>query len=176
MKNKVSHMFEELLSFKTIVFRICLGFSRNLLEAEDLTQDVYLKAYVNLDSLRDPGVKKEWLFRIARNTCLDHVKKQARNPLALRDNHKEDNPVFHPPDHRTPESLALRDEEQAQVKAAIARLPRKQREVFVLKEYGDLSYREIAATLDIREGTVMSRLNRARQAVVKAVKQKVYHD
>jgi RNA polymerase sigma-70 factor (ECF subfamily) len=156
-------MFEELLSFKKIVFRICLGFSRNPWEAEDLTQEVYLKAYLKLDSLRDPGVKKEWLFRIARNTCLDHLKKQNRNPLAFQ----ETNPGDDPPDPRTPETQALQDEEQARLKAAISSLPRKQREVFVLKEYASLSYKEIAATLDVREGTVMSRLNRARQAIVR---------
>jgi RNA polymerase sigma-70 factor (ECF subfamily) len=53
------------------------------------------------------------------------------------------------------------------LKRVIHKLPKKQRDVFVLKEYGDLSYREIAKTLKIELGTVMSRLNRARQAVKK---------
>jgi len=56
------------------------------------------------------------------------------------------------------------------LKGAIQKLPKKQRDVFVLKEYGDLSYQEIAETLNIELGTVMSRLNRARQAIKEQIK------
>lgn len=64
----------------------------------------------------------------------------------------------------------IRHEQLRLLKEAIQKLPKKQRDVFVMKEYGDLSYEEIAETLDIKLGTVMSRLNRARQAIKEQIK------
>jgi len=163
-------MFEELMAYKQTVFRICLGFCRDPWDAEELTQEVYLKAYVKWDTLKDPGRKREWLFRVARNTCLDHVKQQRRKraygtvtPLG---------PGVDAVDDRanTPESQVTRTGELEQLKQVIARLPEKLKEVLVMKEYAGLSYREIALSLGIKEGTVMSRLNRARQRVIKKMR------
>jgi RNA polymerase sigma-70 factor (ECF subfamily) len=70
-----SMLFEEMMTYREDVFRICLGFSRNPFDAEDLSQDVYLKAYKNIDKIHTPYAIKEWLFRVARTTCLDHHKK-----------------------------------------------------------------------------------------------------
>jgi len=155
-----ARLFNELLTYKDTVFFICLGFSKNPHDAEDLTQDVYLKAYLKFGSLRNQSRRKEWLYRIARNTCLDHIRKIAGSPCSQLE--PGDNPV----DINTPESLAVYWEDFERMKTAIQQLPRKQRDVFVLKEYADLSYQEIAVTLGIRIGTVMSRLNRARQGVI----------
>lgn len=159
-------LFQELLVYKHTVFRICLGFSKNPWEAEDLAQDTYLKAHLKLPSLKNPDVKKEWLFRIARNTCLDHVKKNNRWSRQLFQLQPEDEPV----DRTTPESLADHDEQLKLLKTTIRQLPEKQREIFILKEYAHLSYQEIAASLGIKEGTVMSRLNRARRAVIEKMR------
>ena len=73
-------------------------------------------------------------------------------------------------DPQTPESEMIHKEQLRLLKGAIQKLPRKQQHVFVLKEYGDLSYQEIAKTLKIELGTVMSRLNRARQAIKEQIK------
>lgn len=148
------------MAFKENVFRICLGFCRNAADAEDLTQDVYLKAYRNLESLKDPDLKKPWLYRIARNTCLDHHRSQearrGRELSAADDGIARENP----------EAETERDEQVGRLKEAVNSLPKRQKEVFVLREYGHLSYEEIARTAGIRIGTVMSRLNRARRAVL----------
>ena len=69
-------------------------------------------------------------------------------------------------DWHTPESQAGREEEIGIVRKAVARLPQPQRDVLVMREYAGLSYQEIAQALRISPGTVMSRLNRARQAVL----------
>jgi RNA polymerase sigma-70 factor (ECF subfamily) len=163
-----ARLFNELLTYKDTVFRICLGFSKNSHDAEDLTQEIYLKAYLKLGSLRNQSRKKEWLYRIARNTCLDHIRKTSGSPCSQLE------PGDHPVDRNTPESLAIYREEFELMKAAIHNLPGKQREVFVLKEYGNLSYREIAVTLGIRKGTVMSRLSRARQAVIDQTRREIH--
>ena len=152
-------LFNGLLFQQKKIFLICLGFTRNSADAEDLTQEVYLKAYTRIDTLKEARFSNVWLYRITRNTCLDFLKKQ--RPLPLEENELEGARV----ETATPESDALFRDQIASLKGIIQDLPRRQREAYVLKEYGDLSYREIADVLKIREGTVMSRLNRARQAV-----------
>ena len=157
-------LFEELMAYQKKVFLICLGFSRNASDAQDLAQEVYLKAYRNFKTLTKPALAKFWLFRIARNTCLNfHKKHRLDRASALETMHKNKDP-------RTPESEMIHKEQLSSLKLAIQNLPKKQRDVFVMKEYGDLSYEEIAETLNIKLGTVMSRLNRARQAIKKRIK------
>lgn len=152
---------EEIMTYQEDVFRVCLGFSRNPLEAEDLSQDVYLKALRSIGTVRNPSALRVWLLRIARNTCLDHQKKKRLFRLFQRSVTPDDvteNPVELERTHA--------GERLAKLKEAVRRLPGKQKEVFILREYGHLSYADLAQTLGIKKGTVMSRLNRARRAVL----------
>lgn len=161
-------VFEDMLAYQDNVFRICLGLSRNISDAEDLAQDVYLKAYEKLETLKNPGLSKEWLFRIAKNTCLDHQKKRRLRRLFFlrwREESQERN---------TPESAAAKNEQLKNFKKAVRALPKKLRIVFVMREYGHLSYVQIASTLGIKEGTVMSRLNRARLKVTEALEEAMH--
>ena len=158
--------YEGLSGHREDIFRICLGFSRNVADAEDLCQDVFLKAILRRDDLRDPGGARIWLLRIARTTCLDRIRRDRRRPtvsLEVLSDPAAAAIAVPPPADPGP---ALR-----RIKEAVGRLPRKQREVFVLREYGGLSYEEIGRTLEIKAGTVMSRLNRARRAVAAEAKE-----
>ena len=154
-----TELFEELLAFQKKVFLICLGYSRNASDAQDLAQDVYFKAYKNIHTLTDLSLAKFWLFRIARNTCLNFQKK---NRLDRKSAAEITQRIKNP---QTPEAEMIHHEQLLEIKKAIRRLPKRLRDVFVLREYGDLSYQEIAETLKIELGTVMSRLNRARTSV-----------
>jgi RNA polymerase sigma-70 factor (ECF subfamily) len=159
-----TRVFEELMAFQKEVFLICLGFSRNASDAQDLTQEVYLKAYKNIHTLTELSLAKFWLFRIARNTCLNFCKKHRLDRISAYEI------VGQNVDHQNPEFKLIHREHLSALKLAIQNLPKKQRDVFVMKEYGDLSYEEIAETLQIKQGTVMSRLNRARQAIKGKIK------
>ncbi|MEN6310828.1 MAG: RNA polymerase sigma factor [Acidobacteriota bacterium] len=163
-------LFEDMMACKEDVFRICLGFSRNASDAEDLSQDVYLKAYQSLGRIHTPYAVREWLFRVARTTCLDHRRRAAVRGLFLRRPAGPDEGL----ERITPERSAEAGEQLKALKDAVARLPVKLREVFILREYGHLSYQETARTLGIKEGTVMSRLNRARRAVMDRMKENVH--
>ncbi len=160
-----SRTFEELLALKETVFRICLGYAKNYPDAEDLTQEVYLRAYQSLDGLSNRGSGREWLFAITRNACVDHRRKDRLGRLL---------PFFYErgfnlrPD---PVPAVERDERVQALKEAVRNLPEKLRAVFVLHTYGGLSYREIARSLKIKEGTVMSRLNRARAGLERKMKE-----
>ena len=126
--------------------------------AEDAAQEAFVKAWTRLSDFtpRDGSGLKAWLCRIAINTALDALRRQKHTvgtPLmgeALQD----DNPG--------PEAAALRAEQVSEVQQAVLALPEASRAVLVLREYEGLSYRQIAGTLDIPLGTVMSRLNYAR--------------
>lgn len=150
------------MEYKNTIFRICLGFTKNFSDAEDLTHDIFLKAYLKLGTLKNPDKKKEWLLIIARNTCLDSIRKSRRRSKTISVISKYQNQV----EIETPESLTDFKEQLKILKTTISQLPVKQQEIFILKEYAHLSYQEIASTLGIKEGTVMSRLNRARQLII----------
>ncbi|MGQ9673430.1 MAG: RNA polymerase sigma factor [Candidatus Aminicenantales bacterium] len=146
------------------IFRFCLGFSKNPGEAEELMQETYLRAWRKLASLQNPNHSREWLFKIARNTCLNHLRKRRMEKLLALKLKPQIS------DENSPEHQTLHKEEQQIFKTAVNRLPKKQRDVFILKEYSELSYQEIAKTLGIKEGTVMSRLSRARAAVIQRLR------
>lgn len=160
-------LFEELMVFREDIFYICLGFARNRLDAEELAQDVYLKAITKMETLRNAQLAKVWLFRICRNTCLDYAKRMRIKNLFEKPSESYLSEL------NTPESQIVHRQQLKSVKESIGHLPKKWREVFLLREYGDLSYQEIANILGIKKGTVMSRLNRARKAIVDMVKVRI---
>ncbi|MDH4197595.1 MAG: sigma-70 family RNA polymerase sigma factor [Candidatus Aminicenantes bacterium] len=156
-------LFARLAAYREDVFRLCLGFSRNAAVAEDLCHDVFLKAFARAPSLREPAGIRIWLLRIARTTCLDHHRRLRLLPTVPTDSARDS-----ASEGPGPEGLSEVNEERARLKAAIQALPRKHREILVLREYGGLSYEDLARILHLRPGTVMSRLNRARKAVTAA--------
>jgi len=163
MKNLESELFNSLLAHRDCIFLICLGFTRNHADAEEMVQEVFLKALRKISSLKNRSLAKVWLSRIARNTCLDFLKRKKTISIFYKTSLQPDN------SRNNPETPLFNHDLQKQLTRAINSLSGKYRKVFILKEYGDLSYQEIAGTLNIKSGTVMSRLNRARQMVLKHV-------
>jgi RNA polymerase sigma-70 factor (ECF subfamily) len=157
---------DDLLPYREEVFLLCLGFSRNPAVAEDLCQDAYLKAWRELDSLRRPEAAKYWLFRLARNLCRDHHR---RKRIVSFDRLDPEAGLAVAASDCGPDDF---EDRLARLKSSIEALPWKLREAFVLRIYARLSYEDVARTLRIKEGTVMSRLHRARAAVVRAMKEK----
>ena len=131
--------------------------------AEDLVQETYLKALRGFDSFQ-PGTNfRAWIFRILRNTFLSSRSTLDRR-LTVESNSEEDVPVL-PATSTTPESLLIEGSQQNAVRKAIEQLPVTFREVLLLCDVEDASYREISEILSIPVGTVMSRLARARKAI-----------
>lgn len=164
MRKAEPEHINELLDYSDKVFRICLGFSRNPWDAEELMQEIYLKALRKFGSLKNMDRKREWLFRIARNTCLNHCRRERLYRILLT------KIADHFIDHNSPEWRMIQSEEFQAFKNSIRKLHYKLREVLILQEYGCLSYSEIADILGIKEGTVKSRLNRARLSVLAKIK------
>jgi len=144
--------------------------TRNREEAEDLVQETYVKALKGFSSF-EPGTNfKAWIFRILRNTFLTSRTglKAATVPLDL-----QDNDAALPVENETPETILIDRTSERIMQEAIAELPVPFREILLLCEVEEMSYQDIAATLAIPIGTVMSRLSRARRALRSTVKEKL---
>jgi RNA polymerase sigma-70 factor, ECF subfamily len=135
-----------------VVYRLC----GDAALAEDMAQEAFLRAWVNLPSFRPGSPLRNWLYRIAVNAALDVLRRRSEESL-------EDERVEMVRDQAPdPESAVIAREQTAFLQEAMGSLPEAARSVLVLREYGELSYQEIASVLDIPIGTVMSRLNYAR--------------
>ena len=128
-------------------------------DAEDLVQETYARALKGFDSFAAGTDLRAWMYRILRNTFLT-----SRSGLAAKRTTLLEDDIEEPVSAElTPELLLLRQEGRATVLGALAVLPVDSREVLLLFEMEEMSYREIAGVLDVPMGTVMSRLARARK-------------
>lgn len=131
----------------------------NASEADDIAQEVFVRVYQNIRKFR-PGKARfsTWLFQIARNAAIDQLRKRARRqeqPMA--------NIAPAAPEAREVEAHEIGE----RIAAAVAELPEDQRTAFVLAEYHDMSYADIADIMDCSEKSVESRLYRAKQLLRK---------
>ena len=147
-------------------FNYARWLTRNDADAEDVVQDACVRAMRFFSSLRDDDARP-WLFAIVRNTWYSNVSR--------RTSAKEPRPSVRPepdqPDHALdPEERLLQQHTVALVRAALEQLPVDFREVIVLREFEGLSYKDIAVVVRVPIGTVMSRLARARERLMAALK------
>lgn len=141
-------------------YNLARWITRNDQDAEDVVQDSFIKAAGALDRTTVVDAKA-WLLRIVRNTALTHLgRKSSLQAVPLDDASAVRDPA---PD---PERRYEQDSRRERLLAAIERLPQEFRETLILRDLENLSYKEIAATLDIPMGTVMSRLSRARRMLL----------
>lgn len=134
-------------------------------DADDVLQDSLLRAFRGFDALRGSDVKA-WLLTIVRNCHLTALKQRHRRSLVpLPEEHDAEDGHVLVADTPDPESESLRAEQARTLEQLMGHLPDEYREVLILREIEDLSYREIAAVTQVPIGTVMSRLARARAAL-----------
>lgn len=145
------------------VFALLRHYVRNPVELEDLAQETFLKAFRRLDGFEGQASFYTWIYRIAVNTALDHLKRKSRSPVASTDD-PETLADAERPDARicAPHAALEREEIARATQAALERLPEIFRTVLVLREFEEMAYQDIADLLGISIGTVESRLFRAR--------------
>ena len=140
-------------------------------EAEDLTQETFLKVHSELSKLRDPGQFKFWLYRIARNEVYQRLRKSQKRPEVSIDN--EAIPYFEflrDESHRTdPEDRVLAEELNGVVAGALEELKPKYRDVFVLAVFEKMRYEDIAAVVGRSLLSVKTDIYRARLTVKEAI-------
>ena len=155
----------KLSRFETVVlvhldaaYNLARWITRDSAGADDAVQEACLRAFRFFDSLQGPS-PKAWLMAIVRNACLDWLKDQrARGADEAYDEAVHTERVV-----ESAESTVARASDARWLHEGLARLPREQREVIVLRELEELSYKEISAIVGVPIGTVMSRLSRGRE-------------
>jgi len=148
--------------YKLAIYKFCLKMLGDSHAAKDTTQCTFLKVYERHEQLEQTDRFRHWLFAIARNECVSHLRKEkVFSPLP--DDIAETNPGSSIPS-------VERECEAALVNDAIIKLDPDLREVIILREYQNLSYREIGEIVGIPEKTVKSRIYRARRMLYEILK------
>ncbi len=159
---------EKLLRFETTVllhldaaYNLARWLTQDEFGAEDAVQDASLRALRFFDSQRGPN-PKAWFMAIVRNASLDWLNERGRHGIVEEYDDEAHGGAGEPAAPEGPEHAAIRRADARDLHACIAALPVDFREVIVLRELEELSYKEISAIVDVPIGTVMSRLARAR--------------
>jgi RNA polymerase sigma-70 factor (ECF subfamily) len=164
--------WEELVRLHTRrVYSVCFRFTGTATEAQDLTQEVFLRVFRTLKSFRSgEGSFAVWLNRLTRNLLIDHYRRtrQDRNTDSLEDQlpRVEESTAL---TSRTDGMLAGREASEL-LQGALAKLSPELRETVILRDVEELEYREIAQVLNVPEGTVKSRLNRGRAELARILR------
>jgi RNA polymerase sigma-70 factor (ECF subfamily) len=168
----MSEFEEQALVHLDRVFQFAVRLARNRTEAEDLVQETYLRAFRHFDQF-NPGTNcRAWLFAILRNTFLNRVKRRGREVSGLEEGdleRMEADLVGGPSAIESPEEELLRQVVDADLVTALDGLPLIFREVVLLADVDECSYKEIAQVCGVPIGTVMSRLSRGRRLLRRAL-------
>jgi RNA polymerase sigma-70 factor (ECF subfamily) len=169
--------FEELVArYTEPLFKVALRFFNDYDEANDILQQVLVKVYTGLPKVNRELSVRPWIFKIARNVCLDTLKHKRRHPATRftemeavitdwQEQIEGDSPL--------PEEVMARQETQKIVRAAIASLPIRYREVVALRSGSDLTFAEIGEALGMPENTVKTYFHRAKQLLRKKLQDEV---
>ncbi|MCF8200117.1 MAG: sigma-70 family RNA polymerase sigma factor [Sulfuritalea sp.] len=153
--------------FQDRVFGFILRMNNSRDEAMDLTQETFMKAYQALPTWRPDARFSTWLFQIARNATLDILRRRQLVEFVPLDAGQPEGEALDPPDDAPlPEEHLSGRQRIALLEQSLHELPVEQREILLLRELENMSYADIAVTLNIEAGTVKSRLARARTAVL----------
>ncbi len=160
--------FGELVKrYKGKVFSLAYGITRDRAAADDLAQEVFIKAYFALPKFKFQSEFGTWLYRISVNHIKDYLRKnKARHLEVPLEELSEKAVATTDPSH---EEVWTAEKRRALVQAALARLPEKHRIILILRDIQGLSYEEISRILALSAGTVDSRLHRARKKLRKKI-------
>ena len=157
-----ANAFEELvLKYEKTVYNLALRMVGDRDDASDMTQEAFIKAYGSLSSFRGDSKFSVWIYRITTNVCLDFLRLRHLRLTVSDDD--EDAQLDIPDPKADPEQQLIKKISMQSVEEGLKTLPDKQRQILVMRELGGMSYAEIGAALSLEEGTVKSRIFRARK-------------
>lgn len=154
--------------YQQMVFRTCMGFVHDKDDADDLTQEVFIKAYQSFPKFKMESAFSTWLYRISVNASLNKIRKTSGRSFFHRlgsvfSGEDKNDPLFSASDMEDPENILIRQEHFHWLQKALDSLPGKQRTAIILSKYDDLPQKEIAEIMDITEGAVEALLQRAKK-------------
>jgi len=154
--------------YRTPIYNLCYRMTRNPEDARDLGQEIFIKVFSLLERYDEEYAFSSWLFRIATNHCIDHLRRNRLRFLSLeRDGgYDEEEAEIQIPDPGPPPDVKLQRREAVErLEEVIAELPPHYRVITLLRHDQELSYEEIAEVLDLPLGTVKARIHRARNMI-----------
>ena len=172
------HAYREILKrYRAPLYNLLFRMVRDKMETEDLVQEAFIKAFGSLATFNDEYAFSTWLYKIAINNCIDHLRKKRLKTFSLDkpidssdgDIKREIPDLTYQPDH-----TLLSKEKDKLIADAIQNLPEKYRISIVLRHNEDKSYEEISQILKIPLGTVKARIFRAREMLKKQLKHKLF--
>jgi len=169
--------YESLLKrYKDLVYSVMYKMVRNPQEAEDLTQEAFMKAFNALASFNEEFAFSTWLMKIATNNCIDLLRRRKLKTMSIDEpvQYKDEKVKIELPDREaTPEKKILTSERAQIINEAIESLPPRYKHVIVLRHKEEKSYEEIADILNLPLGTVKARIFRAREMLNQKLKDKL---
>ena len=171
--------FEHLVStYESYVYNLAYNVFNNVLDAQDVTQEIFVKIYVNIGSFKFNSKFKTWIYKVAINTCLTELKKKKSRLFERADRETIDDENHEFPDvkGKTPEEEIIEQEMRNEIREIVKNLPIKYRLPVILRDFEGLTYEEIGEALGIKIDLVKVRINRGRlkikEKVLKIMKQK----
>ncbi len=168
-KNLYSILVEK---YQDQIFRTSMGYVHCEDDANDLTQETFIKAYQKLDKFKFEAAFSTWIYRIAINISLNHLRKKKGNLFDRIESALDSmtsKPQIQISDHTNPEDILITNEHTEFISKAIESLSDKQKTAFVFSKYEELPQKEIAAIMQITEGAVESLLQRAKTNLQKKI-------
>ena len=169
IKNGDPTAFKQLFEqYQGYVYNICHRMSGNRVEAEDTTQDVFIKIFHAIGKFRGEAKLSSWIYRVAVNTCLKKERRKRLNNLISLEFLFQDKESFQPMSlEETPDQQMEISETENIVQQAIQQLPARQKTALILHRYENLSYTAIAHVMEISLSAVESLLHRAKENLTK---------
>jgi len=161
-----------IMKYQQRIVHVITGFVHDPVEALDVAQEAYIKAYRALPNFRGDSAFYTWLYRIAINTAKNYLTARSRRPPAMDVDAMDATNYYDAPELKefeTPESKLVSDELQEVIHQSIEDLPEDTATAIKLRELDGMSYEEIAQVMDCPIGTVRSRIFRAREAIDKQI-------
>ncbi|HDY84920.1 hypothetical protein LCGC14_1039360 [marine sediment metagenome] len=161
-----------ILKYQQRIVHVITGFVHDPVEALDVAQEAFIKAYRAIPNFRGDSAFYTWLYRIAINTAKNYLTARARRPPAMDVDALDATNYYDAPELKefeTPESNLISNELEQTIQQAIQDLPEDTATAIRLREFEGMSYEEIAQVMDCPIGTVRSRIFRAREAIEKQI-------
>lgn len=173
IKNGDERAFEQLLSaYEKKVYNMAYRTCQNPQDAMDITQEVFLRVFRSIKGFKEESSFSTWLYRIATNLCIDFARRSAKNnaiSLTVYDEDGAGTEMEIADSTYTPEVYLEKMELRREIKKGLLALSPEHRHIIILRDINGLSYLEIAEILELEEGTVKSRLARARAKLASVI-------
>ena len=169
--------FETLIqSHQKKVYNIALRMTKNHEDAQELAQDAIVRAFTSIGKFRGDSSFSTWLYRITMNVCTDFLRKRNKAVVISMEQgavaNDSQQSIQIEEEAPGPDELVEKNQLKKMVRDAMDSLSDEHRQVLILRDIMDLSYKEIADTLNVNEGTIKSRINRARSGLKKIIMQR----